>query len=142
MKRNKGLTIAFFAALFALSAAFAQAEEKKIKLKPGIEMPKAEGKVEITDADGKKKVHLTVEYLRPNAIYTVWLVNEKPKMDMAGLGTGDYSFETDGKGEGHYFADISADDLAKWQVMKIAYHPDGDAKNMKGIKIDLEGMLK
>jgi len=118
------------------------AEEKKIKLKPGMETKKAEGEVMIKDEMGQKKIVIHTEYLRPNSVYTVWLVNEKPKMDMMGLGMGNYSFKTDDKGTGHYEASISADDLGKWQIMKIAFHPDGDVKNMKGIKIDLEGMLK
>lgn len=142
MKRSNKLTIAVFTMLFALSAIFAQAGEMKIKLKPGTETKKAEGTVTINDEMGQKKIVIHLEYLRPNSVYTVWLVNEKPKMDMMGLGMGNYSFKTDDKGTGHYEATISADDLGKWQVMKIAFHPDGDSKNMKGIKIDLEGMLK
>lgn len=141
MKRNNKLTIAVFTMLFALSTVFAQAGEMKIKLKPGKETKKAEGEVMINDDMGQKKIVIHMEHLRSNSVYTVWLVNEKPKMDMMGLGMGDYSFKTDDKGTGHYEATISADDLGKWKIMKIAFHPDGNAKNMKGIKIDLEGKI-
>lgn len=83
-----------------------------------------------------------MEHLRSNSVYTAWLVNETPKMDMMGLGMEDYSFKTYGKGTGHYEESTSSDDLEKWQIIKIAFLPGGNAKNMKGIKIDLEEKLK
>lgn len=142
MKRQGIIKVLSLLFVLTFLTSLSHAEEKKIKLKPGTETKKAEGEVVIKDDMGQKKIVIHMEYLRSNSVYTVWLVNEKPKMDMMGLGMGDYSFKSDEKGTGHYEATISADDLGKWQVLKIAFHPDGDAKNMKGIKIDLEGMLK
>ena len=55
----------------------------------------------------------------------------KPKMDMAGLGGGDYSFKSDDKGNASYSATIGSVDLSKWQLVEVAYHPSGDPKNMK-----------
>jgi hypothetical protein len=49
-------------------------------------------------------------------------------MDMLGAGTGDYSFKSDDKGIGNYTATISNAELEKWEMVEIAYHPDGDAK--------------
>jgi len=142
MKRQGIIKVLSLMFVLTFLISLSHAEEKKITLKPGKEVKKAEGTATIKDEMGQKKIVIHMEYLRPNAVYTVWLVNEKPKMDMMGLGMGNYSFKTDEKGTGHYEASTSADDLAKWQIIKIAFHTDGDAKNMKGIKIDLEGMLK
>lgn len=66
----------------------------------------------------------------------------KPKMDMAGVGEGDYSFKSNAKGEGHYTGAISSSELEKWQLVEIALHPDGNPKNMKKIEIALKGDLK
>jgi hypothetical protein len=66
----------------------------------------------------------------------------KPKMDMAGVGTGDYSFKSDGKGAANYTAAISSVELEKWQMFEIVYHPNGDAKDMKQMQIALSGPIK
>jgi hypothetical protein len=66
----------------------------------------------------------------------------KPKMDMLGVGTGDYLFKSDGKGIGNYTATISNAELEKWEMLEIAYHPDGNAKNMKKMQIALSGPIK
>jgi hypothetical protein len=66
----------------------------------------------------------------------------KPKMDMAGVGTGDYSFKSDDKGNATYTASISSAELEKWQMFEIAYHPDGNAKDMKKMQIALSGPIK
>jgi len=64
-------------------------------------------------------------------------------MDMAGLGEGDYSFRSDDKGSATLSATISAADLAKWQLIELAYHPSGDPKNMKELmNTALLGKLK
>ena len=103
----------------------------------------AKGEVVITDGKaGQKEIAITMTGLKPNSVYTVWLVNMKPKMDMLGVGTGDYSFKSDGKGIGNYTATISNAELEKWEMLEIAYHPDGDAKDMKKMQITLNGLVK
>jgi hypothetical protein len=117
--------------------------QQKIVLKADKAGKGAKGEVAIADAKaGQKDVTITMTGLKPNSIYTVWLVNMKPKMDMAGVGTGDYSFKSDGKGAANYAAAISSAELEKWQMFEIAYHPDGDAKNMKKMQIALSGPIK
>lgn len=91
---------------------------------------------------GEKEVRITAQGLKPNEVYTVWLVNMKPKMDMAGLGEADYAFNSDSRGNGSYTGTISARELDKWQQLKIAHHPDGKSKNMKNIGSALEANLK
>ncbi|MDW7709931.1 MAG: hypothetical protein SCH98_05610 [Deferrisomatales bacterium] len=98
----------------------------------------------ITDKGGDQtEVVITAIGLKPGAVHTVWLVNMKAKMDMAGLGTGDYSFRTDEKGSARYAATISPSELKKCQLQEIAYHPSGDPKNMHEMmgNIVLKAML-
>jgi len=46
-------------------------------------------------------------------------------------GEGDYSIKNDDKGDACYSVTIGSADLSKWQMIELAYHPSGDAKNMK-----------
>jgi len=102
----------------------------------------AQGEAQIQDGQkGKKQVNLKLDGLKSNSLYTVWLVNEKPKMDMAGLGTGDFSFRSDAKGNAQYSAEISQEELKKWQLIEIAYHPDSNPKNMKNYEIVAKGTI-
>lgn len=102
----------------------------------------AKGEAEIKDSGaGQKEITLRLTGLKPDSVYTVWLVNMKPKMDMMGIGEGDYAFKSDPKGNGHYSATVSADELQKWQLLEIAYHPDGDPKNMKKMGVALKAGL-
>lgn len=126
--------------LLTLSQAFAA---ETVVLKAGADMSGARGEAAIEDVGvGQKKVVITVEGLKPTEVYTVWLVNMKPKMDMAGLGTGDYAFTSDARGNGTFTATVSAADLGKWQVIKVAHHPDRNPRNMKKMGVALEGELK
>jgi hypothetical protein len=80
--------------------------------------------------------------LKASSVYTVWLVNMKPKMDMTGVGEGDYSFKSDDKGNGDFTGSVSASELDKWQMLEIAHHPDGNPRNMKKMGITLKADLK
>jgi len=119
--------------VFSLIAGLAVAAgEQKIALKADKAGKGASGAAVITDKGGDQKgVAITAKNLKPNSVYTVWLVNMKPKMDMAGLGEGDYSFRSDDKGNATFSATIGSADLSKWQLIELAYHPSGDPKNMK-----------
>ncbi len=127
--------------VFLLFTGFAFAVgTQKISLKADKAGKGAKGEVVITDKEAaQKEITISMTGLKPNSVYTVWLVNMKPKMDMAGVGTGDYSFKTDEKGNQNYKATISKTDLEKWQMFEIAYHPDGNPKNMKNMEIALKG---
>jgi hypothetical protein len=126
--------------LLTLSPAFAA---ERVALQAGPDMRGAQGEAVISDAgSGNKEVVITAQGLKPNEVYTVWLVNMKPKMAMAGLGSGDYSFTSDASGKGRYTSTVSAAELGKWQQLKIAHHPDRNPQNMKNIGSALEGNLK
>jgi hypothetical protein len=130
-------TLLVLLALSTISAA------ERIALKGGADMRGAQGEAVISDTDsGEKEVVITARGLKPNEVYTVWLVNMKPKMDMAGLGTGNYAFTSDAGGNGRYTATVSEGTLDKWQILKIAHHPDRNPGNMKKIGSALEGNLK
>ncbi len=117
--------------------------EQKLALKADKGGKGAKGEVAIADTKpGQKELTITMSGLKPDSVYTVWVVNMKPKMDMAGVGTGDYSFKSDDKGVAKYSATISSAELEKWQMFEIAYHPDGDAKDMKKMQIALSGPIK
>jgi hypothetical protein len=120
------------------------AGEQKVTLKADKAGKGASGEAVIVDKGGDLKgVTITAKGLKPNSVYTVWLVNMKPKMDMAGLGGGDYSFKSDDKGNASYSATIGSADLSKWQLIDLAYHPSGDPKNMKEMEnTALVGKLK
>lgn len=137
--------VAAFVLFFALAIflTIAQAAEVKIPLMGKGVWKKASGEAVIKDAEaGQKEITIDAKGLKKNGVYTAWFVNMKPKMEMAGIGAGDYSFKSDDKGEGHYTAKVSASDLDKWQMIEIAYHPTGNPMDMKKMKIALAGELK
>jgi hypothetical protein len=138
-----GLLLVLVLALAAGVSAEA-AGDRKVVLKAGKSGKGASGQVVISDkgADARE-ITLRANGLKPDSVYTVWFVNMKPKMDMAGVGEGDFSFRTDGKGNATYSATVAPADLAKWQLFEVAYHPSGDPKNMKEMEnTALIGKLK
>jgi hypothetical protein len=135
------LLVVVFSLIAGLSVA---AGEQKVALKADKAGKGASGAAVIVDKGGdQKEVTITAKGLKPNSVYTVWLVNMKPKMDMAGVGEGDYSFRSDDKGNASYSATIGSADLSKWQLIELAYHPSGDPKNTKEMEnAALIGKLK
>jgi hypothetical protein len=116
---------------------------ERLALQAGPDMRGATGEAVISHAGaGNKEVVITAQGLKPNEVYTVWLVNMKPKMDMAGLGAGDYAFTSDADGKGRYTGTVSAAEFGKWQLIEIAHHPDRNPRNMKNMGIALKGDFK
>ena len=142
-KKIVGLLLVLVLALAAALSAEAT-DDRKVALKADKAGKGASGSAMIVDKGGDQKgVAVTAKGLKANSIYTVWLVNVKPKMDMAGLGEGDYSLKSDDKGNASYSATIGSADLSKWQLIELAYHPSGDPKNMKELmNTALIGTLK
>ncbi len=73
---------------------------------------------------------VTASGLKPNAVYTVWLVNMKPTMTKAPAGKEPPSFKTDAKGNGKYEGNLNESPIGKWESIMIVRHPSGDAKDM------------
>ena len=138
-----GITIAVVAIMLAVSAPWAPgAGMRRVLLTPGPDGTGAKGEATIIDKDAStREIIVAAEGLKPTATYTVWVVNMKPKMDMAGVGTGDYAFKSDATGRGQFIGTFPAADLAKWQILEVTHHPDGDPKNMKSMKVVLKGQL-
>jgi hypothetical protein len=143
MKTKRIVSTILSGTLLALLTLSTVSAAERITLKGGDDMRGAQGEAVIRDAgSGSKEVAITASGLKPNEVYTVWLVNMKPKMDMTGLGTGDYAFTSDVSGNGRYTGTVSEGTLDKWQIIKIAHHPDRNPGNMKNIGSALEGSLK
>ncbi len=142
MKTSKVFRIGVFLLSLLLIATFSWAAEQKVTLKEGPDGKGASGEAVIRDIGaGQMEITITVKGLKPNGVYTAWFVTMKPKMDMAGVGTPDYVIKIDGKGAGSYTATVPAAELAKWQLIEIAYHKTGDPKDMKKMGIALKGEL-
>jgi len=145
MQAKRKVISSLLVVVFTLFTGLAMAAgEQKAALKADKAGKGASGEAVIVDKGGDQKgVTVTAKGLKPNSVYTVWLVNMKPKMDMAGLGEGDYSFKSDDKGNASYSATIGSPDFTKWQLIELAYHPSGDPKNMKEMEnTALVGKLK
>lgn len=116
---------------------------QKLMLMEGIAGKGAKGEALVKDSGSdQKEVSLMMTGLKPNSVYTVELTNMKPKMDMMGIGEGDYSFKSDDRGRGHYTAMVPADNWHRWQRLEVYFHPDGNPKGMKKMELALSADLK
>jgi hypothetical protein len=87
--------------------------------------------------------HLSVQAsgLKPDAVYTVWFVNTKPKKHEAGAGQEPYLFRTDNHGKGVYRSSLDESPFGKWAMIMIVLHPNGDPKDMKNMVGALKATL-
>ena len=98
----------------------------KIPLMATKKHPGASGAAIISD----QSITIQAKGLKPNAVYTGWFVNMKPKKQ-AGAGTSPYMFKTDSSGDGTYSAPLKESPFGKWQMLMIMLHPTGDPMDMK-----------
>lgn len=135
--------MAFFLALFIFPAsAFAAVE--KIEMESVLwEEARGEALIEDLASGTKKKITLLVENLVPDSVYTVWFVNEEPKVDVEGVGdTGANNFRTDADGKGVFKARVEGSAVEAWQKLEVAYHPEGDPREPANLRIALIGELR
>lgn len=126
--------------LFCLTAV---AAERKLSLEPERAGKGASGELVIADKGAdRKELRLSAAGLKANGVYTLWLVNPKPKMDMAGVGEGPYMVKAGADGKVRHSAEIATAELARWELFELAYHPDGNPENMSNIEIVLKTKLK
>lgn len=137
-------TLILAISVMAVAALAWAAGEQKLTFQPGPDAEKGANAQAVVKAAGgdQKQVTISASGLQPDSVYTVWFVNKKPKMDMAGVGRADYSFRTDSRGSGTYTATVPASELQKWELFEIALHPDGNARNMDNIKIALKADIE
>lgn len=80
--------------------------------------------------------------LRPNEIYTVWMV--KSNGEKAGIGEAPFSFQARESGEGKYVIKLPDNVIfsGEYQKVVIFHHPDGNPETLEGMLPILEGSLK
>ncbi len=113
------------------------ADSKSIALMGQKDTPQASGTAVIEG----NKLTVTAKGLKPNAVYTVWLVTMQPTMTKAGAGTPPYDFKSDAQGNAKYTAALSESPVGKWQAIFIVRHPSGDPKAMDKMEDALMGKL-
>ena len=139
METKKTLILA--GVMYALLAvgAFSWAAEGGVKV-PLMAMkqhPNASGTAPI----GNENISIQTKGLKPNAVYTVWFVNMKPKKHEAGAGEAPYMFKTDSYGNGTYSARLKESPFGNWKMLMIVLHPSGDPKGMKNMVGGLSAKL-
>jgi len=118
--------------VFSVSAA-----GQNLQLMPLKDSPKASGTVEL----GKDRLKIDVEGLKPDSVYTVWLVNMKPKKEQAGAGKSPYMLKTDSAGKGSYDSSLSESPVGKWSTIMVVRHPSGDPMDMKNMAPAFSAMI-
>jgi len=135
--RNAAVGILTLALVAGLAAGVVAAESKSFGLMGQKDSPQATGTATVEG----NKLTITAKGLRPNAVYTVWLVNMQPTMTKAGAGTPPYDFKTDGQGNAKYTSNLGESPLGRWQAIFIVRHPSGDPKAMDKMEDALMGKL-
>ncbi len=136
-KRNIYIVAAALVSVFFLSIVWASGGSHTIKLKPTDSHPGASG----TAVIDRNHVSIQARGLKPDAVYTVWFVNTKPKKHETGAGTPPFMFRTDSWGDGSYSAPLAASPVGKWAMIMIVLHPNGNPKDMKNMKGALKAAL-
>ena len=128
-KKMIKITIIGVVSIFFFTMTWAAGNARTLDLSPTKHHPDASGTAFIDNT------HVSVQArgLRPDAVYTVWFVNMKPKKHETGAGAAPYMFKTDGWGDGNYSAPLNEAPFGKWAVIMIVLHTNGDPKDMKNM---------
>lgn len=115
--------------LFMLSPGPAQAREYDLeRVAPET---RAIGRATLTPGfrrSDRRELFLVVFHLKPDSVYSVWIMDKRSGRRIpAGL-TGKNHFRTDGSGNGHYTHEADWLDFG-WNTLEVAYHPDGEPSN-------------
>jgi hypothetical protein len=137
MNIRKTFALGIILSLFAVTLVWAGGKSRLITLEPTKAHPTASGSAFIDD----QHVSVQARGLKPNAVYTVWFVNTKPKKHETGAGEAPYMFKTDDWGDGSYSATLKAAPFGKWAMVMIVQHPNGDPKDMHNMVGALKAML-
>lgn len=95
----------------------------------------------LTRGEAVKEITINAAGLKPNAVYTVWLVNDTTRTALKGIGEADYSFKSDDYGNGSYTAYVDPAEFDEWLAIEIARHPDGNPENTSAMKAALKASL-
>ena len=143
MSRRKVLIILVLLFVIALFYTGADALAVEIKMKPAVPDTEARGLVTIKDAPrvpSDRLLIVDVRGLRPDSVYSVWLVDKDTgKRTPAGL-TGQNHFRTDPSGYAHY-TDHTDRYKLDHNTLEVAFHPDGDPGNTVDMVVVLTAPL-
>jgi hypothetical protein len=128
-KRRFHIAVITLVSIFFFSLSWAAGSGRTIVLEPTAEHPEANG----TTVIGINHINLQARCLKPEAVYTVWFVNMKPKKSETGVGSAPYMFRTDQWGNGSYSAPLTETPFGKWSMIMVVQHPHGDPKGMKSM---------
>lgn len=137
LRRIFPIGISVIIAIFAVSLVWSAEHGRLINLEPTKAHPAASGSALIDD----QHVSVQARGLKPNAVYTVWFVNTKPKKHETGAGQPPYMFKTDAWGNGSYSAALNEKPFDKWAMVMIVQHPNDDPKDMQHMVGALKAML-
>jgi hypothetical protein len=120
----------------SLSASYSWAAAEKIEMQSSL-WEEAKGEALIKDVESDtKEITIQVENMVPDSVFTVWFVNERPRVDVQGVGQGN-SFKTDRDGNGVFSAQVPSSEVEDWQKLEVAYHPEGDPRKLENLHIAL-----
>ncbi|MFO7713840.1 hypothetical protein [Desulfosarcina sp.] len=122
---------------FLFSLSWASGTGRVFVLESTPKHPHASGTAVIAD----DHINLQSRGLNPEAVYTVWFVNMKPKKSETGAGSAPYMFKTDQWGNGSYSAPLDETPLGKWSMIMVVQHPNGDPTDMKNMVGALKAAL-
>ena len=128
-KRKFQIAIISILSIFFFSISWAVSGGRTFVLESTEQHPDANG----TALIDQKHVSIQARGLKPDAVYTVWFVNMKPKKNETGAGSAPYMFRTDKWGDGNYSAPLNEAPFGKWSMVMVVLHPTGDPKDMKNM---------
>lgn len=141
MKRSLFAAATAFVAAAFISTAYA---EFTLPIEGVFDASGAKGEVRVEEGRSRSDLdEITVEVsgLMPGSVYTVWLAREDPARLIKGLGVDDHSFTTDSAGSGRFSATVYEGELNRWDMIEIAYHPNGDPGDLDNAQTALRGDL-
>jgi hypothetical protein len=107
------LTILISICVFSLR--WTMSSGRKLILDPTAKHPDANGTAVLAD----DHINLQARGLKPEAVYTVWFVNMKPKKTEIGAGPAPFMFRTGPWGNGSYSAPLNEEPFGKWSMVMI-----------------------
>ncbi len=136
-KRTFQIAIIGILSIFLFSISWAYSGGRTFVLESTDKHPGANG----TAVIDQNHVSIQARGLKPDAVYTIWFVNMKPKKSKKGAGTAPFMFRTDPWGNGSYSAPLNEAPFGKWSMIMVVQHPNGDPKDMKNMVGALKASL-
>lgn len=91
----------------------------------------ARGEITISEESREqRRLEVNLTGLEPNAVYTLWFTGER-EGQRATVGK-ESTFRSDSTGKAVFSTVVSENEIEKWDRFEVAYHPDGNPKNLKG----------